>query len=885
MATVLTPEEEKLAKEIEAGTPATDTTGVPQEAETDKGTVPPEEKKQEQTPFRVEVSGSRKPTPTKPNPLRDYNNYTYLVTLHLLNKETYNSLVDSQKYEKGKVKFKSDNVLISSAGRYSESGVRNPQWSEDFYIDNLKMETVIGLHAHTQGSNAVTLSFDIIEPYGLTLIERLIKSSIATSYKNYLEMVYALQIDFIGYDDDGNIKPLPNHTKYVPIKIATLTFSVNEKGTVYKINAVPYGHQAFNARHATAPISMSITAATVSDYFSSTTEEIDDTNLDSNLYIEAGGPPPSKYKYALSWCSGVNKYYDSQKKNNTRYIPDTYKVIFDPKIGSSKLSSIAKKESAEINNTPFGKRGHPSGGQAQIGTSTIKYEAVTLEVNAGTTLLSEINRIVRNSEYFIKQFAYTDPTTLIKKTKEELAKIQEEHDKSLMWWKVIPQVKLKGFDFSRNTYAKEITYYVKPYEVPYNERPDVPKKKVIPDPVKRYDYIFTGQNTEILDFNLDFNTMYYVAVTTDMSKLTSTGSAAEVKEGGKQQVPDEWNQENLVNITRQPQSGSNAATAGAGSKRDAMSTLTGDLQELLFSKPGADLVVLDLKVVGDPDFIKQDDVFAGPNSSAEALNGSLPMDTGDVYIRVTFKTPTDIDDDTGLVKKSTTSKFSGIYKLLTVDNMFSGGVFTQKLNAVRIFAPGDYDYETEIIEEKPVKKSLTLITTSQVQGPEVSQGEVLQSNPTVQRTKVTNTSEDYDPEVGDTNATNSEKTENDKLKEVKETGETTDITAASSTPAVQATPEDTNKPKTVSTIPDNATKFDPNIDNTYKFVGPDGKSNIVNVSTQEGIDAIAQATRSGQVTTYIDNDPNQGWVKVEYNPVTGIKQIIQTYDKPPQTKR
>ena len=885
-----------------ADAPATTNVTVSTGADTaDPGYIPSPEPEKQDKGFVVDVSGARKPTPTKPNPLRDYNNYTYLVTLHLLNKDTYSQLVDSAAFEKGKVAFKSDNVLIASAGKYSEAGVRNPEWSEDFYIDNLKMDTVIGLHAYSQGANAVTVTFDVIEPYGLTLIERLIKSSLTTSYKNYLEMVYALQIDFVGYDDDGNIESIPNHTKYVPIKFTSVQFNVNEKGTVYKIQAVPYSHQAFNASHATAPIAMSITATTVEDYFSSTpgstTERTGEDTADPGVIT-------SQFRYAQSWCSAVNKYEVSQRKSNNKYIPDSYDIVFHPDIGSAKLSAITAKEKAQITNTPMldakGRRtavsdprvignNQPTVSRNAFDTqkSTIQYEAITSNVNAGTSLLSEINRIVRNSEYFIKQFPYSDPASLLQKTEQQLAEILDKNKKSLKWWKVIPEVKLKDFDYTRNTYAKDITYYVVPYEIQYNPYPYVPKK--VPDPVKRYDYIFTGQNTEVLDFNLDFNTQYYVAITTDLAKLSSTGSAATAQSGGAQEIPAEYNKENLVNVPRQTQSGQNSATAGAGNKRDAMSALTADLQELLFAKPSGDLVALSLKIVGDPDFIKQDDIFSGANTDAASLNNSIPMDTGDVYIRVTFKTPTDIDDETGLVKKSTTSKFSGLYRVTSVENNFASGMFTQKLSAVRIFAPGDYDFETELTEEKPVTKSLTNLTISRnafdVQRTDAISSDTppVASTTTVANETISETAPETPPAVDDANATNSEDTENEKLKEVNETAETTPIAEETNQPPVQTQPADTNIPKVPSVTPEGTTKLD---DGVYQFKDPLGKSQVVPVNTQEGVNAIAEATKTGQFAVYVDKDPNLGWVKVAYNPATGTRSIQQEYgDNPPQSKK
>jgi hypothetical protein len=63
------------------------------------------------------------------------------------------------------------------------------------------------------------------------------------------------------------------------------------------------------------------------------------------------------------------------------------------------------------------------------------------------------------------------------------------------------------------------------------------------------------------------------------------------------------------------------------------------------------------------------------------------MDQGELYVQVTVKSPSDIDEATGLMKfdsKYSTSLFSGMYRILTVESTFSGGKFEQTLDVVRL---------------------------------------------------------------------------------------------------------------------------------------------------------------------------------------------------------
>ena len=68
------------------------------------------------------------------------------------------------------------------------------------------------------------------------------------------------------------------------------------------------------------------------------------------------------------------------------------------------------------------------------------------------------------------------------------------------------------------------------------------------------------------------------------------------------------------------------------------------------------------------------------------------MDGGEVYVNLTFRTPVDIDEDSGMMQfkdkdilgPTQTSLFSGLYRVMRVENEFRNGQFTQMLNLIRL---------------------------------------------------------------------------------------------------------------------------------------------------------------------------------------------------------
>ena len=141
---------------------------------------------------------------------------------------------------------------------------------------------------------------------------------------------------------------------------------------------------------------------------------------------------------------------------------------------------------------------------------------------------------------------------------------------------------------------------------------------------------------------------------------------------------------------------------GSGSSTPTQVALS-DLEESLHQMSTADMLNIKLRIIGDPSLIKQDEIFWSPsvdgtlkegtsnvkrNSDRRLTpDGSLKMDNGEVYCQINFTTPTDIDEETGMMKFDSNmrdSKFSGLYRIMKVTNNFRDGKFEQELDLIRL---------------------------------------------------------------------------------------------------------------------------------------------------------------------------------------------------------
>ena len=233
--------------------------------------------------FSIEVAGT-----APENILHRYTSYTYRLTLFFLTSQDYNNLNANPS------KFRPKYSLISSAGGYAttigslvaeetrtgranyDQTLRHPDFQTDFFIDGLSMQTVVGLNAKNKASNAVDISFTITEPYGLSLLDRLLSACEISedAAVNYMSQPYLLQIDLLASPTDEELSrtQISNNvitSKKIAIKLIEMKIKPTGTGTTYSVRAQPYNHTAFDTTAASLPVPMNIEASTVGEFFSS----------------------------------------------------------------------------------------------------------------------------------------------------------------------------------------------------------------------------------------------------------------------------------------------------------------------------------------------------------------------------------------------------------------------------------------------------------------------------------------------------------------------------------------------------------------------------------------------------------------------------------------
>ncbi len=644
------------------------------------------------------------------NPLFEYENYTYNLSWHILSVQDFRNLVTNPQS-----KFVPMNCLVASGGKNSATFARNVHFLEDFYIEDLKILTTVNVKNYNRNSNAIEISFTVIETNGFTLLNRLQDAVASVGGVNYLQQPYLLMIEFTGYRS-GMMITAPNQTKYIPMKLVSMNTNLTSRGAEYRVTAAPYNHAAFEETIIKTPAMIKVQAKDVQSLLGTTSSadpntvaainaarkereeaialqndpEFNNFATQEALERTRGIAARSSIEYAgQGLCDGINSYLLSLAQNTQAVrFPNIYRVVFDKEIGESNL--VVPNATAGPNNIDNSATRSSAANNAKaaagIAVGAIDFNGGVYTIKPGTSILSVIDYAVRNSTYITKQLI--DPLA----SNTNISQFRLKYGESLRWYRIVPSIQIGNYDPLTRKYQLFVTYYVKPWTVSV-KNPYAPLGRAA-GYVKKYDYMFTGQNRDVIDLKIDFDMLFYLQLTSDPNKVraTETGPAASANQqnvNGSILVPVSATQPFALNYISSDQTTS--VRTGPDQVRAVRAADT--TRDLTLNSRG-DMINVQLRIVGDPHFIKQDDLFLNQNLNPSNSmfvsnnNQSLVFDSGELYVYLNIQSPIDYNDNTGLaipgLGKYQYSAFNGVYKIITINNEFRQGKFEQVLDIVRI---------------------------------------------------------------------------------------------------------------------------------------------------------------------------------------------------------
>lgn len=682
-----------------------------------------------QNPNFVQTTNVKNLPSLTPNPLEQFASYSVLWTLACLEPHQFNNPAS---YRNNLSDLK--HVIFSSGGRLDGQRVNTYYGVPEYFVNNFQMNCIIGANEKTGNSNAVKFSFDIIEPYSMgLLLQSMQVAAVKAGYLNYLDNApYVLRMDIQGYNEVGQvIKSVKS--KFFTLKLVSVKFNVNEAGSTYKVEAIPYNHQGFSDTINTAYNDLKISGniggtGTVAELLNDGESSLAAVlNRNEQKLVEEGRiGKPDEYEIQFPEVAAEWNPVTSALTNTNRATKNPNAVEPKPVNGGAQPNKEKSKDNIKneigLANLGFDQLsgGNPlfkrANDQYDPKTGVVKRDGMTIDPNLrafqfgqGQTLTSMINQIILSSDFAKKTIEKLTPEGYIK------------------WFKLDVQIELKEADPITGDYSKKITYRVVPYYIHQsifanpNSAP-VGYAELMKNIVKEYQYIYTGQNVDILKFDIQINNLFYSGINPSPENEGAQTSNQDQKGVGQK----------VNNTTEAGQGNAMAAQAaqagrarpernprllksykGGSGDKTAEQNVAETFQQAFLSGNSADLVTVDLEILGDPYWLVDSGIgnyfskSAAPNKQITD-DGSMNYESGNVYVYLTFRTPSDINELTGLYDFSVAGKespFGGIYRIVMCENTFADGMWKQKLKCIRMPGPQGPEATNKTAGEKmPISK-------------------------------------------------------------------------------------------------------------------------------------------------------------------------------------
>jgi hypothetical protein len=637
-----------------------------------------------------------------PNPLELFASYTPLWTLACLEAEQYNK---PESYRNSPTDLK--HIVLSSAGRFEENRVQTTSGVPEYFINNFTMKATVGANQKTGNSNAFNFEWDIYEPYSMgLLLQSLQVAAKNAKFANYLnDAVFVMRLDFQGYDELGRnyavVKP-----KFFALKITKVTFQVNEGGSTYKMIAVPYNHLGFSDTINTMFNDVKIVPKNLGTVEEALTDSTGDSLVSALNKIETDLLNAEKI--------GVKDIYDIQFPKDSQDFQRADEIrppgtaTIDPteeanknRIKGGSSGTIEVFDSNPIGKSSFGFNRTQGGnytfrkhgdtvddnGLITRDNMTINPKTRTFQFSQGQTITAIINGIILSSEY---ARAAMDPKNKV--------------NGYIKWFKIDVQIEMLKFDTKVGDYAKKFTYRVVPYLVhesiftnPSTAMEYTEIKKTI---TKGYNYIYTGENIDVLKFDIEINNMFFTGISPSTGEKTAQQANLDQSSGPAAAQPETSKTGQgaaaLAVVAsggrsrplRDPELLKKEITGGAGIEDTAQKVA--QAFHNAFTQSTTELITVNLEILGDPYWVVDSGMgnyFARPTANNQITeDGTMNYESGDVFVYITFRTPADVNTASGLYdfgKEVKTSPFSGIYRVTAVESIFNES-FRQRLRLVRM---------------------------------------------------------------------------------------------------------------------------------------------------------------------------------------------------------
>lgn len=663
------------------------------------------------------MATTAKPTKRQQNPLGNFSSSTYQLTLYMISPDAYNAFIES-----GRKSIKVQNVdgatgaeaviVAQSGGVNNTTNTRADGFKLDHYIDDLKITSMTSGKATGTASNLTKINFTVYEPYGFSFItnlkkaaDTLRKSSKLPGYvssENASRQFFILSIKFQGYDDTG--KPVTGDTtwaadtfnstpaggafeRFFEIMIVSMKHKIDGRMSTYNITAASVRPQVgFGTKYGRISLGAEIVAGTVAEAI--------------------GGAHP-----AVARNPGVKGLLDILNENEKKLLtsrvenrevpgPVEYANEYRIKWLSDAEDRIGKSEIISPNDMIKSKMPMSTASMVDNSNDATSQQCTAANFNMrkltfknDTSVMQAISTIITQSAFLEKALSVISEVEVEANAADSDKKLNPDNN-PIMWYNLSTELQIIAWDKKRNDFAYIITYVIQPYETPAAVSEYIKVGDRYYGPHKKYNYWYTGLNSEILRYEQVLDNGYFNIT------LANTGDS-----------DSPWSM-----VPQKQENGS-----PQGKQNDTLGTQNNYVTNLY---DPSSYTTAKIQILGDPDYLMSDTPGAEKGLYNRFYGGdgyTINPNGGDVFIEIDFKEGKDYAKPdgtvTGLMDINSSilfwdypdeikKKVNGVsYQLLSVVSTFSKGMFTQDLTtAINTFA--GYKSSTDTAEEEIVETAL-----------------------------------------------------------------------------------------------------------------------------------------------------------------------------------
>jgi len=401
----------------------------------------------------------------------------------------------------------SDIIIISETG------------STGFFITDVKIVSTVAPDTDIKNTFATNIKFTIIEPQGNTLFDRIRNAATELGVYDHVAIPLWLELSFKGYsgpqdnnsnDSFGGGVPLElsNETRLWRLIVHTVDVDINKGGSEYHFHTNPYDEIGYRDKSRRIEHDINVQATSLKDFFNELTEELNRNN--NNTTRNSIDTVLRTRGYAIQ-------------------LPDTRELIRTIEEATSQSASRTTGTLGTNNIRPMSEwiiRGENSAFNKRSETFDDRFDGPgsrqsgrwNISFSGGTPIEAIVQELVGTTSEGQSLAIYG---TGGKNVKDINSAIEErDADVPSIAFTVEPIVEILSYNQVAKDYNLLITYCIRPYVTfkPVLSRTHLEKaakgdtgkqrfvkQLIVSQARKKYEYMYSGLNTEVLDYRIRFD--------------------------------------------------------------------------------------------------------------------------------------------------------------------------------------------------------------------------------------------------------------------------------------------------------------------------------------------------------------------------------------------